>query len=351
MGRSAELARFVTREGRGIEIGPWCNPVAPKRSGYNCRILDVFDTATLRQRAGVDPGIPESAIAGIEEVDFVGSSTCIADLVGASDTMGTFDYIVSSHNFEHLPDPLKFLQGCEKVLRPGGVLSMAIPDRRCCFDYFRPHSSLAELLAAFFEQRERPTQAQIFERWSLQARRVMNGEEAISFPLAEDMSSILPFDSLHTAFAMWQDFVGNPDELYRDTHCWVFTPASCELILADLRFLGLIAFEIVDVTATSGNEFYVHLQKASGLANDWGRQDQAQFYTDRRDLIRRAYSEASFPPATGKQLQQTIAEQWRRIAELEGRVSLMDPLLHNGTVATPVRVLMRMVYRLFRHLT
>jgi len=170
MGRTEELARFVSRRGRGIEIGPWCNPVAPKSAGYNCRILDVFDTATLRQRAEGDPGIGESAVTRIEEVDFVGSSTNIAELVGADDLLGTFDYIVSSHNFEHLPDPIKFLQGCEKVLRPGGVLSMAIPDRRCCFDYFRPYSSLAEMLAAYFERRERPTQAQIFERWSLQAR-------------------------------------------------------------------------------------------------------------------------------------------------------------------------------------
>lgn len=40
---------------------------------------------------------------------------------------------------------------------------MAIPDRRACFDFFRPFSSLAAWLEAYFENRTRPTNAQILK--------------------------------------------------------------------------------------------------------------------------------------------------------------------------------------------
>jgi len=167
----------------------------------------------------------------------------------------------------------------------------------------------------------------------------MGGEEAISFPLAADIAAIVPFDSLDTAFVMWRDFVESPDELYRDTHCWVFTPASCELVLTDLRFLGLTALEIVELTATKGHEFYVHLKKASDPAGDRGRQDREQFYADRRGLLLRVSREGSPPSVTGGQLQRIIEEQRRQLAELEGRIA-------REGVAAPFRRLARIGRRL-----
>src|ERR1700730_11534889 len=135
MDRRERITRFITPQQKGIEIGPYFAPLAPKRLGYNCLAIDVFDGATLRRHAADDQQIPDELIANIEEVDLLGSSSAVAELVAAQHQLGTFDYIISSHNFEHLPDPVRFLQGCGKVLRPGGILSMAIPDRRTCFDY------------------------------------------------------------------------------------------------------------------------------------------------------------------------------------------------------------------------
>ncbi|MGA3086480.1 MAG: methyltransferase domain-containing protein, partial [Thermodesulfobacteriota bacterium] len=289
--RVEELTKFATREGRGIEIGPWCYPVVPKRLGYNCLILDIFDTDTLRQRATEDPGIPDDLVTHIEEVDLIGSSTEIAKLVCVRNELDTFDYIISSHNFEHLPDPIRFLQGCSEVLKPGGILTMAIPDRRGCFDCFRPHSTLAQLLEAYFEQRDRPTQAQIFERWSLSARSIKTGDESISFPIETDPASVVPFHSLQKAFLMWQEFIDNPDDTYRDTHCWVFTPASCELILSDLSFLGLIALEVFYISSGQ-NEFFVHLKKKPAKVDVRSTEQQEHFYTNRQRLMLRTYTES-----------------------------------------------------------
>ena len=72
----------------------------------------MFDFGTLRKRVAEDPNIAAELIPLIEEVDLVGSCTHIGKLVRARGEAGKFDYIVSSRNFEHLPNPIRFLQGC-----------------------------------------------------------------------------------------------------------------------------------------------------------------------------------------------------------------------------------------------
>src|SRR5438876_856717 len=128
MHRRTEAAKFITREQRGIEIAPYHDGLVPRRLGYQCLILDVFDTERLKQNAANDPYIDDDGRAHIENVDLVGSASEIAALVEAHGSLGTHDYVVSSHNLEHLPDPISFLKGCEQVLRSGGILSMVVPD-------------------------------------------------------------------------------------------------------------------------------------------------------------------------------------------------------------------------------
>ncbi len=164
MERLLELRKHITKEQRGIEVAPYHNPIAPRRLGFGSVVIDVFDTDDLRRRAEADQNIPRDHLPFIETVDIVGSATELANLVEARFGNERFDYIVSSHNIEHLPNPIRFLQACEKVLRPGGVLTMAIPDRRYCFDFYRPVTELSEWLDAFHENRTQPTLAQVFSR-------------------------------------------------------------------------------------------------------------------------------------------------------------------------------------------
>jgi SAM-dependent methyltransferase len=288
MDRRERITRHITREHRGIELGPYFNPLTPKRLGYNCLVVDIADREALRRQAASDPLIPQETLDAIEEVDLIGTSIDLASLIAARGELGTFDYVVSSHNLEHLPDPIRFLQGCAQVLKPGGVVSMAVPDHRTCFDYFRPVTTLADWLAAFAEQRTRPSPAQVFQFQALFGMYHSGGKELPTFALTDDPSRFVPARDLDVAYAQWQTATAAPDERYRDVHCWAFTPASLELLLFDLQRLGVVELVVEEITDTTGCEFYVHLRRRTAAAP---RLDDETFWSRRRDLLMRMVDE------------------------------------------------------------
>lgn len=249
-------------------------------------IVDRCDAPTLRSLAARDPNIPKDHLANIETVDFVGSAVDIGELVGVE----RFDYVLSSHNLEHLPDPIRFLQGCESVLNTGGMLSMAIPDRRCCFDYFRPVTTLAEWLEAYSERRKKPTPAQMFRQASMSSLR---GDQ-FAWSLEDFADGIAPEPAvdLDATFAAWRGLTDGSIDGYCDTHCWAFTPASFQLMLEDLRYLGLLRLEPVEIYGPNGCEFYVHLRNPSSPAN---QQDRSSFYARRSEIMHRMMSETVAP--------------------------------------------------------
>ena len=161
--REAKIMRYITKEMTGLEIAPYFTPLAPKKEGYNCKILDVFNQETLIKRAISDPNIPDSTIENIEAVDILGSASDLWELLSPHIDHHSLDYIVSSHNFEHIPNPVKFLKGCERALSHSGVLSMAIPDLRCCFDYFRWPTTLTKFLESYHESKIKPNPFDVFD--------------------------------------------------------------------------------------------------------------------------------------------------------------------------------------------
>lgn len=286
MDRMQELLKHVTRGQRGIEIGPYHNPIAPRRLAYQTIILDVFDTEELRRRAKVDPNIPSDTLPHIEDVDLQGSAGQIAELVKQQYGDERFDYVLSSHNLEHMPDPIRFFQGCEQVLKPGGVVTMAIPDRRYCFDFFRPITTTAEWLEAYHERRTKPTPTQVFQQGSLHS--LLGGQIAWS---QEATSLPTPGETLERSFSDWQTQTQG-DAPYHDAHCWTFTPASLELILTDLRHLGLLKLDLLEFQGPSGCEFYVHLRNPSGERHH----DRKHFYSHRAGILQRVAAESGWAP-------------------------------------------------------
>jgi hypothetical protein len=170
---------------------------------------------------------------------------------------------------------------------------MAVPDSRACFDYFRPTTKLAEWIEASLEDRSRPTFAQRFEFDTTFAQYDDGEQKVSSFHCKVDPSMVSAIFNLDLAFHQWLEHRQQKDPPYLDTHCWVFTPASFELLIRDSAYLGLIPFELVEISETAGNEFHVHLR--STTSSDSLR--PANYEAIRNSVLRRVLDEAAVTSA------------------------------------------------------
>ena len=246
--REEKVFHLLDKKGLGLEIGPSHSPVASKKKGFNVQILDLASATELRnkyQGQGVN-------LDNIEEVDFVWHGESFQELIGRTNC---YDWIIASHVIEHVPDVISYLQQCEALLKPDGVLSLVIPDKRYCFDYFSSSSTTGDLLDAYIEKRLKPTHGQIFDHAANASKR--NGNIAWASDRQGGADELL--HTFHQAEALWTRSVSTTD--YIDVHCWRFTPSSFRLLIADLLNLGLINMEIKVEFGTTGCEFYVSLGK------------------------------------------------------------------------------------------
>lgn len=252
MDRKARILAPLDARGRGLEIGPSHNPVAPKRAGYAVDILDHADRAALVEKYrehGVD-------LDAIEEVDFVWSGGSYAELTGRR---GYYDWIIASHVIEHMPDLIGFLNDCDALLGEGGVLSLAVPDKRYCFDRLRAPTGLSQLIDAHLQGRSNHTPGQVADYFLNVVK--LDGRIAWDAALAQGRS-LDAVEFVHTA----QDASAGMDavrqhDAYLDIHAWCFTPSGFRLLLDDLHRLGLVALRESAFGDTHGHEFYVALSR------------------------------------------------------------------------------------------
>jgi glycosyltransferase involved in cell wall biosynthesis/SAM-dependent methyltransferase len=249
--RARNFLAPIDLSGRGLEIGPSYSPLLPKSAGFKVETLDYLSEIELQQKYRAVPEIA-SKLGDIEPVDYVTSGRSLLDAIAQRER---FDFIVASHVIEHMPDLLKFLQDCEALLKPNGVLALAIPDKRYCFDVFQPLSSIGQVLDVNALGRTQPSPGAVFDYYANSARR-------------EGRSSWPP--SLGAEIQMDRDFE-SAGEIYRralrskqyfDVHVWRFVPSSFQLIISDLvaiRLLGLADIKLKVDAAQA--EFFAYLRK------------------------------------------------------------------------------------------
>lgn len=245
--RDEILLRGIDRTSLGLEIGPSHRPVAAKRDGFNVRILDHLDAPGLRAKYA-DHGVD---IAAIEEVDYVWRGETLEDLVGGE----RFAWIIASHVIEHVPDLVGFLGSCERILAPGGVLSLAVPDKRYCFDCERENSSLARIIDVGLAKPTNHSPGTAAE-YFLKVRR-KGGQISWHEGHRGALEPVHGLQDALNAMAMVQQ--GH----YYDLHEWVFTSDSFRQIIRDLGDLRLIGLRERFFSPTQGCEFFVTLAKSA----------------------------------------------------------------------------------------
>ena len=160
--RRRRLARRYLH-GDGLEIGALHRPLRLPPDA-TVRYVDRVDLAALRGQ------YPELAGEKLVEVDVIDDGEKLESQPDAS-----ADFIIANHFIEHTEDPLGALANHLRVLRPGGILYLAVPDRRRTFDAARQPTPLDHIV---HDHMEGPSQSRRAhqEEWARLVEKVSAGD-------------------------------------------------------------------------------------------------------------------------------------------------------------------------------
>ncbi len=131
--RRALASAFL--KGNGLEVGagnrPW--PIPPHAK---CYYGDLLDKTSLRHYfKDCDPNYDVNLDGFVDAQTLTGIPS------------GSLDFVISAHVIEHLPDPIGAIRGAIRVLKPGGIHFLAVPDMRMTHDRNRSPTTLEHLLS------------------------------------------------------------------------------------------------------------------------------------------------------------------------------------------------------------
>jgi len=223
----------------GLEIGPLTKPIITREMGI-VHYVDHATTEELRAKC-----VPWGTIdvSKIVDVDYVWGDKNLKELTCKENP---FDYVIASHVIEHVPDFIGWLKEIRSVLKTGGILSLAIPDKRFTFDYLRQLTKPADILEAYLLQSKKPSTRQIFDYKS----EYINRNKGFTWSLKE---KLIREHSISESWDITQNAFENNN--YEDVHCWVFTELSFLELINTLVNLNLFDFKIANFFDRTGIEF------------------------------------------------------------------------------------------------
>ncbi len=232
----------------GLEIGPLDKPLVTRHDGQ-IKYLDYMSKEELIVRHA-DACDPKKMV----DIDYINSpqnelSTLIKE---------KFDYVIACHVIEHIPNMIGWLNDVNKILKDGGYLFLAIPDRRYTFDILRPITPLSHFLNDYQRNVKTADFAHVFEHIYLK-RNVTAGD--VWNNKAEEKIKIPRFTA-KDAYARTL-FELEPGK-YPDVHCHVFTSLQFLDMIDTLISLQLVPYTVhkFEDVKKPFNEFIVILKKS-----------------------------------------------------------------------------------------
>ena len=251
--RFERIRCHITKEQRGLEIGPSLRPCAPKKDGYHVEIIDHLDREQLVNKY-TEMGLDTSAI---EEVDYIWDGRTYSEITGKENY---YDYIIASHVIEHTSDFIGFLQDCSRMLKENGILSLAIPDKRYTLDHFRMITTTGKMIDDHLDVLKLGSIGTLMDygmhvvrcsgltSWSRQDVQNMKKEYELVYE-KEELKNI------------YQNTI--KARCFHDIHQYVFTPASFKMLIKELLEYDFIDLDIDTIYDTKTEEFIVSMRKVT----------------------------------------------------------------------------------------
>ena len=211
--------------GDGIEIGGLHSPLPVSRSA-RVKYLDLLTKAELRKH------YPELDSFEIVETDILDDGQRLGTIQDESQ-----DFVIANHFLEHCPNPLEALRNIYRVLKIGGVLFMALPDKRFTFDVDRAVTDVDHVLRDFEEGPEW-SKRDHYEDW-------VSRVEKLSGPEAEKQVDYLMGREEWIHFHVWTQnemfqLLASARErlgLSFEVECFVKSDSECIFILRKISTL------------------------------------------------------------------------------------------------------------------
>jgi predicted SAM-dependent methyltransferase len=138
--------------GKGIEIGGLHSPL---KVPANAKVsyVDRMSVSDLKKHYS---NFDETELV---KVDIVDDGEFLLTIPDAS-----VDFVIANHMIEHCENPLVTIENYLRVLKLGGIIYMAVPDKRYSFDIDRPVTSLEHLIRDYKEGPQW-SRREHFEEW------------------------------------------------------------------------------------------------------------------------------------------------------------------------------------------
>ncbi len=138
-GRHRREKAWKYLRGKGIEVGALHQPLpVPERA--HVTYVDRMSVEDLRKQ------YPELADKALTRVDVIDNGESLMTFAPASQ-----DFVIANHFLEHAQDLIGTLANQLRVLRPGGILYVAVPNRHYTFDRDRPPTTWEHLVRDHLE--------------------------------------------------------------------------------------------------------------------------------------------------------------------------------------------------------
>lgn len=253
--QEAERVQVLTAglplQGVGLEIAPFFRPTLLKRD-YNIYYTDYTTAAELVRKHAHLP-IAQEIKENTVEIDFLWQPGRPLDICVQK---RQFDYVIASHVIEHVPNVIGWIRQIFSVLRTGGVLSLAVPDKRYTFDYYRSETQLHEMIDLWIRNQSIPSPAQIFD--------MLTNERELSYDNSGHVIGGIPCEALPRHYtdqqALEYAISTHKTGEYIDIHCSVFTPEGMKRLFLKINDLGILNISVSDPISIGG-EFFIQLRK------------------------------------------------------------------------------------------
>lgn len=312
--RRGFLERYVSLDkSRGLEFGAFDLPTVPSTIGDSA-IADVRSECHLSERFQV----PLDEICPVD---------CIVEPgIPLSDQIDVrFDYVVLCHVLEHIPDVIGMMNQLTGLLVDGGILFIALPDKRQTPDVARSSTTLARLIERNLSRVRAASLSEIAE-FSL-AWRSESREEYLRSPRSffESVTHELEHGEPDVHCNVWQD-----DEFFDQMR---------DLIRADY----LDGLEIIGTHPAQDpfNEFYIAFRRCfGGVADSMGDKSDETRAHRYRSCNSCGHARFTVWNSSQEKPQASLASCHRYLSCRHCDLSVIDPFPSSEETSEPVLVRM-----------